>query len=159
MGVSGIFSERAIVGCWISFACTFGVWILQVVSAVPCVELCAESCACQEIKGLLLHLSAFEGWNLSSLCHLPHIPSLLRAIKTGSKGHVELRHLEVIWNKWGPQIKTCPRSQGLIFWGPRQLHVPSGDAVPMSSLPGTSSSAKAEWSRSEGKWPDSLERC
>lgn len=44
-------------------------------SPAPClvhVELCAESCACQEGEGLLLHMSAFEGWNLSPLSPAPH---------------------------------------------------------------------------------------
>lgn len=81
---------------------------------------------------------------LGFLCHLPHIPSILGAIKTGSKEHMGPRHLKVILNKLGPQIKTRPRSQELSFRGPRQLHVPSGDAVPMSSPTDTSGSAKAE---------------
>lgn len=92
-------------------------------------------------EGFMLHSRAR---NKNFLCHLPHIPSLLGAIKTGSKEHMEPRHLKVILNKLGPQIKTCSRRQELSFWGPCQLHVPSGDAVPMSSLTGTSGSAKAE---------------
>lgn len=46
MGGSGIFSERAVVGCWVSFACTFGVWILQVAGAMPC----ACGAVCRELR-------------------------------------------------------------------------------------------------------------
>lgn len=93
-------------------------------------------------EGLMLHLRARLEMS-SFFCHLPNIPSFPSATKTGSKEHAERRHLKVILNnQGGGQIKSCPRSQGLSLWGSRQLHVPSGDAVPMSSPTDTSASAK-----------------